>query len=226
MALHHQHCGFATHRRVRVLLPARLPEITKAWYFAPAEVEPAKRLMELEGRASRVPYTRAKFRRIFSSWYAPDRLEVDQLPAAPSSPKGYPSMIAPSVVLIDVVNNFEQQEPTAPRQRNPHPHLSPYKATTTPAASATTSASASAPRARQPRRGTILALLLLLGRAVGPPDAVVVVGGRDADEARGGPPVRATAAAVGVHVAPGEEDGVRLPQLVVPRLLGALEPLG
>ncbi|KAM7197904.1 Major facilitator superfamily domain containing protein [Rhypophila sp. PSN 637] len=50
------------------LLPD-LPEITKAWYFSPMEVDMAKKRMEFEGRANRAPYTRAKLKRIFSSWH-------------------------------------------------------------------------------------------------------------------------------------------------------------
>ena len=45
-----------------------LPEITNAWYLTPAEIDLAKRRMELEGRATRAPYTKSKFRKIFSSW--------------------------------------------------------------------------------------------------------------------------------------------------------------
>ena len=50
------------------LLPD-LPEITKAWYLNPEEIELAKKRMQLEGRANRAPYTKAKFKRIFSSWH-------------------------------------------------------------------------------------------------------------------------------------------------------------
>ena len=46
-----------------------LPEITRAWYLTPAEIQLAQKRMELEGRAKRSPYTRAKFRKIFSSWH-------------------------------------------------------------------------------------------------------------------------------------------------------------
>lgn len=46
-----------------------LPEITKVWYLTPREIELAKKRMELEGRAQRSPYTKAKFRKIFSSWH-------------------------------------------------------------------------------------------------------------------------------------------------------------
>ncbi|RKU44141.1 hypothetical protein DL546_004832 [Coniochaeta pulveracea] len=46
-----------------------LPEITKAWYFTPDEIALAKKRMQLEGRANRAPYTKAKFKKIFSSWH-------------------------------------------------------------------------------------------------------------------------------------------------------------
>lgn len=46
-----------------------LPEITRAWYFTPEEIALAKERMRLEGRAQRAPYTRAKFKKIFSSWH-------------------------------------------------------------------------------------------------------------------------------------------------------------
>ncbi|KAI1068225.1 hypothetical protein LB507_004210 [Fusarium sp. FIESC RH6] len=46
-----------------------LPEITKVWYFTPEDIAIAKRRMELEGRAKRAPYTKAKFKKIFSSWH-------------------------------------------------------------------------------------------------------------------------------------------------------------
>jgi sugar phosphate permease len=49
------------------LLPD-VPETTRAFYFTPAEREYAKKRMELEGRAQRAPYTKAKFKKIFSSW--------------------------------------------------------------------------------------------------------------------------------------------------------------
>ncbi|KAI1609153.1 retrograde regulation protein 2 [Exophiala viscosa] len=49
------------------LLPD-VPETTRAWYFTPAEREFAKKRMELEGRAQRAPYTKAKFKKIFTSW--------------------------------------------------------------------------------------------------------------------------------------------------------------
>ena len=46
-----------------------VPEICQAWYLTPTEREFAKKRMQLEGRAERAPYTKAKFRRIFSSWH-------------------------------------------------------------------------------------------------------------------------------------------------------------
>ncbi|RMZ78714.1 hypothetical protein DV737_g3756, partial [Chaetothyriales sp. CBS 132003] len=46
-----------------------LPEITQAWWLKPNEIALAKKRMQLEGRANRAPYTKAKFKRIFSSWH-------------------------------------------------------------------------------------------------------------------------------------------------------------
>ncbi|CAK7229717.1 hypothetical protein SBRCBS47491_007342 [Sporothrix bragantina] len=46
-----------------------VPEITRAWYFSADEIAIAKRRMQLEGRANRAPYTKAKLKRIFSSWH-------------------------------------------------------------------------------------------------------------------------------------------------------------
>lgn len=46
-----------------------VPEICRAWYLTEDEIAMAKRRMELEGRARREPYTRAKFGKIFSSWH-------------------------------------------------------------------------------------------------------------------------------------------------------------
>ncbi|KIY02352.1 uncharacterized protein Z520_02490 [Fonsecaea multimorphosa CBS 102226] len=43
-------------------------EITTAWYFNQEEREFAVKRMKLEGRAPRAPYTKAKFKKIFSSW--------------------------------------------------------------------------------------------------------------------------------------------------------------
>ncbi|KAI5458315.1 major facilitator superfamily domain-containing protein [Mariannaea sp. PMI_226] len=45
-----------------------VPEITSVWYLTEQEIELAKKRMKLEGRANRAPYTKAKFRKIFSSW--------------------------------------------------------------------------------------------------------------------------------------------------------------
>ncbi|KAL2689090.1 hypothetical protein Neosp_003142 [[Neocosmospora] mangrovei] len=46
-----------------------LPEITKIWYLTKDEIALAKKRMQLEGRAERAPYTKAKFVKIFSSWH-------------------------------------------------------------------------------------------------------------------------------------------------------------
>jgi MFS transporter, ACS family, pantothenate transporter len=46
-----------------------LPEITRAWYFTADEVVLAQKRMQFEGRANRAPYTRAKAKRIFTSWH-------------------------------------------------------------------------------------------------------------------------------------------------------------
>lgn len=46
-----------------------VPEITKIWYLTPDEIQIAKKRMELEGRAQRSPYTKSKFKKIFSSWH-------------------------------------------------------------------------------------------------------------------------------------------------------------
>lgn len=46
-----------------------LPEITRVWYLTKDEIALAKKRMELEGRAERAPYTKAKFINIFSSWH-------------------------------------------------------------------------------------------------------------------------------------------------------------
>lgn len=46
-----------------------LPEICRAWYLTEDEIAMAKRRMELEGRAQREPYTKAKFKKIFTSWH-------------------------------------------------------------------------------------------------------------------------------------------------------------
>jgi ACS family pantothenate transporter-like MFS transporter len=46
-----------------------LPEITRAWYFSKDEIALAQKRMQLEGRANRAPFTRAKFIKIFKSWH-------------------------------------------------------------------------------------------------------------------------------------------------------------
>jgi MFS transporter, ACS family, pantothenate transporter len=46
-----------------------LPEITRAWYFTPNDIALAKKRMDLEGRANRAPFTKAKLKRIFTSWH-------------------------------------------------------------------------------------------------------------------------------------------------------------
>ncbi|KAJ4132480.1 hypothetical protein NW754_015297 [Fusarium falciforme] len=45
-----------------------LPEITRVWYLTKDEIALAKKRMELEGRAERAPYTKAKFIKIFSRY--------------------------------------------------------------------------------------------------------------------------------------------------------------
>jgi len=46
-----------------------VPEITKAWWLTESEIALAKKRMELEGRATRGKYTKAKLKKIFSSWH-------------------------------------------------------------------------------------------------------------------------------------------------------------
>ncbi|KAE8453388.1 hypothetical protein EG329_010249 [Mollisiaceae sp. DMI_Dod_QoI] len=46
-----------------------VPEITRAWYLKKEEIEFSKQRMILEGRQQRKPYTKAKFKKIFSSWH-------------------------------------------------------------------------------------------------------------------------------------------------------------
>jgi len=46
-----------------------VPEITQAWYLSPAEVALSRKRMELEGRANRGLYTRAKLARILTGWH-------------------------------------------------------------------------------------------------------------------------------------------------------------
>ncbi|RMZ86880.1 hypothetical protein DV736_g5894, partial [Chaetothyriales sp. CBS 134916] len=52
-----------------VFMMPDLPEITRAWWLKPGEIALANKRMELEGRANRAPYTKAKFKKIFSSWH-------------------------------------------------------------------------------------------------------------------------------------------------------------
>ncbi|KAJ8125609.1 hypothetical protein O1611_g8028 [Lasiodiplodia mahajangana] len=46
-----------------------VPEITKAWWLTKEDIAMANKRMELEGRAKRGKYTKAKFKKIFSSWH-------------------------------------------------------------------------------------------------------------------------------------------------------------
>ncbi|KAI0133236.1 MFS general substrate transporter [Hypoxylon sp. NC0597] len=46
-----------------------VPEITRAWWLTKDEIALAKKRMEFEGRANRGTYTKAKFRKIFTSWH-------------------------------------------------------------------------------------------------------------------------------------------------------------
>ncbi|OTA99904.1 hypothetical protein M426DRAFT_268431 [Hypoxylon sp. CI-4A] len=46
-----------------------VPEITRAWWLTKEEIVVAKKRMELEGRANRGSYTKAKFHKIFTSWH-------------------------------------------------------------------------------------------------------------------------------------------------------------
>ncbi|PQE04972.1 MFS transporter Liz1 Seo1 protein [Rutstroemia sp. NJR-2017a BBW] len=46
-----------------------VPEIAKAWYFSKEELAYGKKRMELEGREQRKPYTKAKIKKILSSWH-------------------------------------------------------------------------------------------------------------------------------------------------------------
>lgn len=46
-----------------------VPEITRVWYLSKDDVALAQKRMQLEGRANRAPYTKAKFRGIFTSWH-------------------------------------------------------------------------------------------------------------------------------------------------------------
>ncbi|KAI0596729.1 pantothenate transporter liz1 [Biscogniauxia sp. FL1348] len=46
-----------------------VPEITRAWWLTKDEVALANKRMQLEGRANRGTYTKAKFHKIFTSWH-------------------------------------------------------------------------------------------------------------------------------------------------------------
>ena len=46
-----------------------VPEISRVWWLKKEEIALAQKRMALEGRANRAPYTKAKFKRIFSSWH-------------------------------------------------------------------------------------------------------------------------------------------------------------
>ncbi|KAF9873140.1 hypothetical protein CkaCkLH20_09303 [Colletotrichum karsti] len=50
------------------LLPD-VPEITKAWYLSKDDIALAQKRMQLEGRATRQPFTKAKVKKIFTSWH-------------------------------------------------------------------------------------------------------------------------------------------------------------
>ncbi|KAL2822478.1 major facilitator superfamily domain-containing protein [Aspergillus granulosus] len=50
------------------LLPD-VPEIANPWYLTEKEVKLAQKRMELEGRKPRGPYTKAKLKKIFTSWH-------------------------------------------------------------------------------------------------------------------------------------------------------------
>lgn len=50
------------------LLPD-VPENTRVWYLTPSEILLAQERMHADGRANRAPYTKAKFKNIFSSWH-------------------------------------------------------------------------------------------------------------------------------------------------------------
>ncbi|KAI1075632.1 MFS general substrate transporter [Whalleya microplaca] len=46
-----------------------VPEITRAWWLTKDEIALAKKRMKFEGRANRGSYTKAKFKKIFTSWH-------------------------------------------------------------------------------------------------------------------------------------------------------------
>ena len=50
-----------------VILPD-VPEISDPWYLNNEEIAFARKRMEYEGREPRGPYTKAKLKKIFSSW--------------------------------------------------------------------------------------------------------------------------------------------------------------
>ncbi|CAI0654678.1 unnamed protein product [Colletotrichum noveboracense] len=50
------------------LLPD-VPEIAKAWYLSADDIALAQKRMQLEGRANRQPFTKAKLKKIFTSWH-------------------------------------------------------------------------------------------------------------------------------------------------------------
>ncbi|BCS23791.1 uncharacterized protein APUU_40235A [Aspergillus puulaauensis] len=51
-----------------IVLPD-VPEISNPWYLTKDEVKLSQKRMELEGRRNRGPYTRAKLKKIFTSWH-------------------------------------------------------------------------------------------------------------------------------------------------------------
>ncbi|KAK3374845.1 major facilitator superfamily domain-containing protein [Podospora didyma] len=46
-----------------------VPEITRAFYLTKDDIVLAQKRMQLEGRANRAPYTKAKFKKIFTGWH-------------------------------------------------------------------------------------------------------------------------------------------------------------
>ncbi|KAL4780013.1 major facilitator superfamily domain-containing protein [Aspergillus varians] len=51
-----------------IVLPD-VPEISNPWYLTDQEVKLSQKRMELEGRKNRGPYTKAKLKKIFTSWH-------------------------------------------------------------------------------------------------------------------------------------------------------------
>ncbi|KAL2814676.1 major facilitator superfamily domain-containing protein [Aspergillus cavernicola] len=51
-----------------IVLPD-VPEISNPWYLSEQEIQLAQKRMELEGRKKRGPYTKAKLKKIFTSWH-------------------------------------------------------------------------------------------------------------------------------------------------------------